>query len=172
MAAVALAGSGFDDGFNHFPARDTAIPTSRVVHLACLQPRGRAPHSSRAERRGFSDPGGAWAKDGRAATNTGQPADPRWHAIPRRAARADDKKPPILRAYLERWKWEVGAFFDGVGPEAAEDELRRIAPDHPIFRISMTTSIGPLDMPVATQAPPTQPPITPDNAWLALLARR
>jgi len=38
----------------------------------------------------------------------------------------------LLRAYLERWKWEVGAFFDGVGPE---DELRRIGPDHPAFRI-------------------------------------
>jgi deazaflavin-dependent oxidoreductase (nitroreductase family) len=47
----------------------------------------------------------------------------------------DDEKVPILRAYLERWKWEVGAFFGGVGPDAADDELRRIAPDHPIFRI-------------------------------------
>jgi deazaflavin-dependent oxidoreductase (nitroreductase family) len=28
----------------------------------------------------------------------------------------DDDKVAILRAYLERWKWEVGAFFDGVGP--------------------------------------------------------
>jgi deazaflavin-dependent oxidoreductase (nitroreductase family) len=48
---------------------------------------------------------------------------------------ADDVKPPILRAYLKRWKWEVGVFFDGVGPDSSEDELRRIAPDHPIFRI-------------------------------------
>jgi deazaflavin-dependent oxidoreductase (nitroreductase family) len=48
---------------------------------------------------------------------------------------ADDDKPPILRAYLKRWKWEVGAFFGGVGPDASDDELRRIAPDHPIFRI-------------------------------------
>jgi deazaflavin-dependent oxidoreductase (nitroreductase family) len=47
----------------------------------------------------------------------------------------DDEKPPILRAYLKRWKWEVGAFFGGVGPDASDDELRRIAPDHPIFRI-------------------------------------
>jgi deazaflavin-dependent oxidoreductase (nitroreductase family) len=49
---------------------------------------------------------------------------------------ADDDKPAILREYLKRWKWEVGAFFGGVGPDAADDELRRIAPDHPIFRIS------------------------------------
>jgi deazaflavin-dependent oxidoreductase (nitroreductase family) len=47
----------------------------------------------------------------------------------------DDEKPAILRAYLKRWKWEVGAFFGGVGPDASDDELRGIAPDHPIFRI-------------------------------------
>jgi deazaflavin-dependent oxidoreductase (nitroreductase family) len=47
----------------------------------------------------------------------------------------DDEKPPILRAYLKRWKFEVGVFFGGVGPDAPDDELRRIAPDHPVFRI-------------------------------------
>jgi deazaflavin-dependent oxidoreductase (nitroreductase family) len=47
----------------------------------------------------------------------------------------DDEKPALLRAYLKRWKWEVGAFFAGVGPDSSDDELRRIAPDHPIFRI-------------------------------------
>jgi hypothetical protein len=49
---------------------------------------------------------------------------------------ADDEKPPLLRAYLKRWKWEVGQFFGGVGPDAPDAELRRIAPDHPVFRIS------------------------------------
>lgn len=48
---------------------------------------------------------------------------------------ADDDKPPILRAYLQRWKAEVGVFFGGVGPDASGDDLRRIAPDHPVFRI-------------------------------------
>ncbi|MBV9279076.1 MAG: nitroreductase family deazaflavin-dependent oxidoreductase [Chloroflexi bacterium] len=47
----------------------------------------------------------------------------------------DDEKPPILRAYLKKWKVEVGVFFGGVGPDAPEAELRRIAPDHPIFRL-------------------------------------
>jgi deazaflavin-dependent oxidoreductase (nitroreductase family) len=42
---------------------------------------------------------------------------------------------PLLRAYLNKWKWEVGAFFDGVGPDASDDELRRIAPDHPAFKL-------------------------------------
>lgn len=44
-------------------------------------------------------------------------------------------RPTVLRAYLEKWKWEVGAFFDGVGPDSPEEELRRISPAHPVFRI-------------------------------------
>jgi deazaflavin-dependent oxidoreductase (nitroreductase family) len=47
----------------------------------------------------------------------------------------DDDKPPILRDYLRRWKWEVGAFFEGTGAESSDEELRRIAPKHPIFKI-------------------------------------
>jgi deazaflavin-dependent oxidoreductase (nitroreductase family) len=49
---------------------------------------------------------------------------------------ADEDKLPILRAYLKRWKWEVGAFFDGVDADSGDDELRRIAPDHPVFLIA------------------------------------
>jgi len=46
-----------------------------------------------------------------------------------------DEVPPVLRAYLKKWKFEVGVFFDGVGPESSEEELRRVAPDHPVFRL-------------------------------------
>jgi deazaflavin-dependent oxidoreductase (nitroreductase family) len=42
----------------------------------------------------------------------------------------------ILRAYLKRWKAEVGVFFDGVSAASPDDELDRIAPDHPVFRIT------------------------------------
>jgi deazaflavin-dependent oxidoreductase (nitroreductase family) len=49
---------------------------------------------------------------------------------------SDDEKLPQLRAYLTKWKWEVGVFFGGVGPDSADEELRRIAPDHPVFRIA------------------------------------
>jgi deazaflavin-dependent oxidoreductase (nitroreductase family) len=49
---------------------------------------------------------------------------------------ADELKPPLLRAYLQRWKAEVGVFFGGVGPDSSDEELRRIAPDHPVFRLS------------------------------------
>jgi len=47
----------------------------------------------------------------------------------------DEEKPSILRAYLKRWKAEVGVFFGGVGADSSEEELRRISPDHPVFRI-------------------------------------
>ena len=48
----------------------------------------------------------------------------------------DEAKPPLLRAYLKRWKAEVGVFFGGVGPDSTDEELRRIAPDHPVFRLT------------------------------------
>jgi deazaflavin-dependent oxidoreductase (nitroreductase family) len=48
---------------------------------------------------------------------------------------ADDVKPPVLRAYLKRWSWEVGMFFDGVSAKSSDEELLRIAPDHPIFKL-------------------------------------
>jgi len=47
----------------------------------------------------------------------------------------DDEKVPLLREYLRRWKFEVGMFFAGVSAESSDDELRRIAPDHPAFRV-------------------------------------
>ena len=49
---------------------------------------------------------------------------------------ADPDKPALLRAYLKKWKFEVGVFFDGVGPDAPDAELRRIAPGYPVFHIA------------------------------------
>jgi deazaflavin-dependent oxidoreductase (nitroreductase family) len=49
---------------------------------------------------------------------------------------ADDDKVPILRAYLKRWKAEVGVFFDGVDDKASDEALRAIAPKHPVFRLA------------------------------------
>jgi deazaflavin-dependent oxidoreductase (nitroreductase family) len=48
---------------------------------------------------------------------------------------SDEDKPEILRAYLKRWKFEVGMFFDGVGPDATDEKLLEIAPGYPVFRI-------------------------------------
>lgn len=47
----------------------------------------------------------------------------------------DVDKVPVLREYLRRWAWEVGAFFDGVGAGASDAELLAAAPKHPVFRI-------------------------------------
>jgi deazaflavin-dependent oxidoreductase (nitroreductase family) len=47
----------------------------------------------------------------------------------------DAAKPPILRAYLKAWAFEVGAFFDGVGAGSTDAELAAIAAKHPIFRV-------------------------------------
>ena len=49
---------------------------------------------------------------------------------------SEGEAPAVLRAYLKKWKFEVGVFFDGVGPESSDEELRRIAPDHPVFRLT------------------------------------
>ncbi|MET7763905.1 nitroreductase/quinone reductase family protein [Streptomyces sp. NPDC005393] len=49
-----------------------------------------------------------------------------------------EEKAAVLRAYLVRWGWEVGAFFDGVTARSPEGELARIAPMHPVFRITAT----------------------------------
>ena len=47
----------------------------------------------------------------------------------------DDSRAPLLRAYLKKWKWEVGAFFDGVGPDSSDEKLLAVAPEHPVFKI-------------------------------------
>ncbi|MDP9094808.1 MAG: nitroreductase family deazaflavin-dependent oxidoreductase [Actinomycetota bacterium] len=51
---------------------------------------------------------------------------------------ADDARTPqILRAYLTRWKAEVGVFFEGTGPDSGDAELAAIAPKHPIFELTV-----------------------------------
>ena len=47
----------------------------------------------------------------------------------------DEEKAPVLRAYLKRWKIEVGAFFDGVGPDSSDAEILAIAAKHPAFEV-------------------------------------
>src|SRR5216684_2126564 len=38
---------------------------------------------------------------------------------------SDPLKIELLRAYLRKWAFEVGVFFEGVGPTASDDDLRR-----------------------------------------------
>lgn len=48
---------------------------------------------------------------------------------------SDFDKPVILRSYLRPWTWEVGRFFEGVGPDSTDAELLAVAPRHPVFEI-------------------------------------
>jgi deazaflavin-dependent oxidoreductase (nitroreductase family) len=48
----------------------------------------------------------------------------------------DARTAQILRAYLKRWKAEVGVFFDGTGPDSPDAELAAIAGKHPIFELT------------------------------------
>jgi deazaflavin-dependent oxidoreductase (nitroreductase family) len=52
---------------------------------------------------------------------------------------ADADKTPILRAYLRRWKAEVGVFFEGVTPDASDEQFAAIAHRHPVFVLNQTT---------------------------------
>jgi deazaflavin-dependent oxidoreductase (nitroreductase family) len=47
----------------------------------------------------------------------------------------DEEKVPVLRAYLKRWKAEVGIFFEGVGPNSTDEQLQTIAGNHPVFEV-------------------------------------
>ncbi|WP_433506800.1 nitroreductase family deazaflavin-dependent oxidoreductase [Pseudonocardia halophobica] len=47
----------------------------------------------------------------------------------------DDEKLPILREYLRKWAWEVGAFFEDLDKDSPDDALRAAAPGFPAFRI-------------------------------------
>ena len=48
----------------------------------------------------------------------------------------DDVKPPVLREYLRRWKFEVGMFFEDVSLDSPDERLLQIAPGFPVFQIT------------------------------------
>ncbi len=46
---------------------------------------------------------------------------------------ADADKPLVLQAYLGRWGWEVGQFFDGLDRDSTIEDLMAVAADFPVF---------------------------------------
>jgi len=76
-----------------------------------------------------------WVRNLR-VTGTGELRVGRRRQIFRSVELADADKPAVLRAYLRKWAFEVKTFFDGVGADAPEADLRRIAPGYPVFRIT------------------------------------
>ena len=47
----------------------------------------------------------------------------------------DEEKPPALRAYLKIWASDTKRFFGVANADVPVEELTRMAPLHPIFRI-------------------------------------
>jgi hypothetical protein len=76
-----------------------------------------------------------WVRNVRAAGGEAQLRVGRRTEDVRMIELADEVKPALLRAYLKRWRFEVGVFFDGVDAKAPESELREIAPGYPVFRV-------------------------------------
>ncbi len=136
-----------------------------LVHPQRLQPGGGVPDPPRGEHSRVTGPRGEGTHQRRVAYDAGQPTRTRRAPLPvsarghgqwvrnlraagtgelrvgkrteafRGRELTDDEKVPILRAYLKRWKAEVGVFFGGVGPDSSDEQLRAIAPDHPAFEV-------------------------------------
>ncbi len=58
---------------------------------------------------------------------------------------ADEEKAPVLRAYLDRWGWEVGAFFDDLDRDSDDEALLAAASGFPVFRVAPSTERGPAE---------------------------
>jgi deazaflavin-dependent oxidoreductase (nitroreductase family) len=76
-----------------------------------------------------------WVRNLRAAGGTGELRLGRRTEVFVADELADADKPEVLRAYLRRWKFEVGVFFDGVDHTASDETLLAIAPGYPVFRL-------------------------------------
>jgi len=47
----------------------------------------------------------------------------------------DSEKLPLMRLYMDKWSWEVKGFL-GIDAKAPDEEVERVLPDHPAFRLS------------------------------------
>ena len=76
-----------------------------------------------------------WVRNLRAAGGGELRVGSKVEAFGARELNDDANKVAVLRAYLKRWKFEVGVFFDGVGPDSTDQQLQDIAPRHPSFEV-------------------------------------
>ncbi len=109
------------------PGRTTGEPRSTVVNLLTVDgvrylvaPAGRDPVGPQPprQRRPRRPCGSAAAAEQFAAIEL-----------------TDDEKPPVLRAYLTAWAWEVGRFFDGLRADSPDADVAAAASDFPVFRL-------------------------------------
>lgn len=75
-----------------------------------------------------------WARNARAAGEV--ELGPRWRtaAIPI-AEVPDERKPALLKTYLDRWYWQVKGHVGGLTPRSTADEMRAVAPSIPVFEV-------------------------------------
>jgi hypothetical protein len=83
---------------------------------------------------------GHWVRNVRAARGSldlllGRHRD---HLLARELPEGEEKL-AVIRAYLERWDFEVGVFFDGLGAGSSEADLALEAPKHPVFLLDRAT---------------------------------
>jgi deazaflavin-dependent oxidoreductase (nitroreductase family) len=76
-----------------------------------------------------------WVRNLRAAGSGELRVGKKVEAFAARELADDAAKVAVLRAYLKRWKFEVGVFFDGVGPDSTDQQLQDIASRHPAFEV-------------------------------------
>ncbi len=75
-----------------------------------------------------------WVRNLRAAGGQGQLHHGRRATAFRADEVPDSEKLPILKTYLDKWAWEVGAFFE-LDKDPSDADIQRIAPEHPVFRL-------------------------------------
>ena len=46
-----------------------------------------------------------------------------------------EEKLPVMRAYLQKWGWQVKSFM-GVDGKSSDEEIRAILPNHPVFLLT------------------------------------
>lgn len=77
-----------------------------------------------------------WVRNMRAAGGGELRAGRRTHAFTAVEIADDEHKATVVRAYLERWGWEVNQYFKGVTAKSTDAEILAACPDHPVFRIT------------------------------------
>ncbi|MEQ3548881.1 nitroreductase family deazaflavin-dependent oxidoreductase [Pseudonocardia nematodicida] len=77
-----------------------------------------------------------WVRNLRAAGEAELTVGRRTETVTATELTDDARVVPVLRAYLRKWAWEVGAFFEGVDASSSDAELAAEARRHPVFLLS------------------------------------
>lgn len=76
-----------------------------------------------------------WVRNLRAASGAGELRIGRRVESFRAHELETDEKVPVIRAYLRRWAWEVGRFFEGLSADATDEDIAAAATGFPVFAL-------------------------------------